>query len=271
MVNLMLPTVLSNTNILICRPETSAEELARALAALGANCQTFPTLAILETPLLEKHKQHILSLDQYLYVIVTSQHAASFGLELIDNYWPQFPINQTWLAIGQKTASILDNASLKLIAPKKDLTSEALLKLPELKSVKQQKVLILKGKDGRDTLFQVLSKRGAKVDTVELYERIRPNYSAEQVSGALTKFQANYIVTFSGETLLNLIFLCEEHNINLSSKTFIVPSHRVANIAYEHGFKSVLIPASLKPIDLIKCITNHKKQKLNAPMSESSN
>ena len=39
----------------------------------------------------------------------------------------------------------------------------------------------------------------------------------------------------------------------------IVPSHRVASIAYDHDFKSVLIPANLKPIDLIKSITNHKK------------
>tara|TARA_R110000850_G_scaffold146857_4_gene269010 strand:+ start:759 stop:1559 length:801 start_codon:yes stop_codon:yes gene_type:complete len=251
--------ILSGTNVLICRPGESAQELSRALSALGASCHTLPTLDITELAISELEKQHILSLDQYQHVIVTSQHAAKAGLELINSYWPQFPIGQTWLAIGQKTASILSDANIQLIPPKKDLISEDLLKLAPLQKVKDQKILILKGKGGRGVIPQVLAKRGAKVDEVDLYERVCPIYSNEQVKTALIDFQATYIVALSGETLLNLISLCEDHNIDLSSKTFLVPSHRVANIAYEHGFKSVLIPANLKPIDLIKCITKHKK------------
>jgi uroporphyrinogen-III synthase len=251
--------LLGGANVLICRPEESAQELATALSALGAKCHTLPTLDILELPISDIEKQYILSLDQYQYVIVISQHAAKIGLELIDNYWPQFPVEQTWLAIGLKTFSLLCTENIKLISPEKDLTSETLLKLPQLHKVKDQKVLILKGKEGRQTLAQVLSKRGARVDSIELYKRVCPSYTDEQIHAALIKFQANYIVALSGETLLNLISLCEENNIDLSSKTFIVPSHRVANMAYEHNFKSVLIPANLKPIDLIKSITNHKK------------
>ncbi len=252
-------SLLGGINVLICRPKESAKELNTALSALGAKCYIFPTLDIVETQLLESEKQHILALDQYQYVIVTSQHAAKIGLVQIDTYWPQFPVGQTWLAIGQKTASLLSSENLKLISPEKDLTSEALLKLPQLQKVKEQKILILKGKEGRETLNQVLTKRGARVDNIELYERVCPAYTEQEVHAALLDFKANYIVALSGETLINLISLCEENNIDLSSKTFIVPSHRVANIAYEHSFKSVLIPANLKPIDLIKSITNHRK------------
>ena len=229
------------------------------MSALGANCHTLPTLDIVEVPVSELEKQYILSLDQYQYVIVTSQHAAKIGLELIDNYWPQLPVEQTWLAIGLKTASLLANENLRLISPEKDLTSEALLKLSQLNKVKDQKILILKGKEGRETLAHVLVKRGARVDSIELYERVCPTYTDNEIHAALIEFQANYIVALSGETLINLISLCEGLNIDLSSKTLIVPSHRVASIAYDHDFKSVLIPANLKPIDLIKSITNHKK------------
>lgn len=252
-------SLLGGINVLICRPEESANELASALSALGAKCHNLPTLDIIKTPISEVERQYILSLDQYQYVIVTSQHAAKYGLELIDTYWPQFPLEQTWLAIGQKTASLLNAENVNLIAPEQDLTSEALLKLPQLNKVKDKKILLLKGKEGRETLPQILSKRGARVDSIDLYERVCPIYTDEEIRTALIEFQANYIVALSGETLLNLISLCEDHNIDLSSKTFIVPSHRVANIAYEHGFKSVLIPANLKPIDLIKSIRNHKK------------
>lgn len=263
MTNSTLPSkvssILGGTHVLICRPEESAKALASALSALGAKCNILPTLDIKEVPISAHEKQCLLSLDQYRYVIVTSQHAAKIGLDLVDTYWPQFPIEQTWLAIGQKTASILSAENLTLLSPERDMTSETLLNLPLLSKVKDQKILILKGKEGRDTLQQVLTKRHAVVDSIELYERKCPNYSSTEIQAALIEFQANYIVTLSGETLLNLISLCEQNNIDLSSKTFIVPSHRVANIAYEHGFKSVLIPANLKPIDLIKSITNHNK------------
>lgn len=254
----MLPKALNNKRILICRPDESATELANTFSALGAECRIFPTLEICSVDIPPEQKQRILSLDQYRYVIVTSQHAAKAGLTLIDAYWPQFPIDQIWLAIGSKTASILKNETIKLVAPDKDFTSETLLKLPLLQKVKDEKILILKGKEGRDTLQNVLDKRGAKVDIVELYERKCPAYSKEQVMNAVQEFDARYLITLSGETLQNLFSLCAEHNINLSSKTFVVPSHRVANIAYEAGFKSVLVPTGLKPIDLIKSITNHK-------------
>jgi uroporphyrinogen-III synthase len=251
--------ILGGIKVLICRPGESAQELSKALSALGASCYILPTLNIVELPISETDKQHILSLDEYSYVIVTSQYAAKAGLELIDCYWPQLPVEQTWLAIGQKTASLLEAENLTLIPPNKDLISEDLLKLPTLQKVKDQKVLILKGKGGRGVIPAVLTKRGAKVDELDLYERICPSYSSEEIKAAFIDFQATYIVALSGETLINLISLCEDHNIDLSSKTFIVPSYRVANIAYEHGFKSVLIPDNLKPIDLIKCITKHKK------------
>ena len=251
--------ILGGIHVLICRPEESAQELSRALSALGASCYTFPTLDIVKLAISDIEKQQILSLDQYDNIIVTSQHAAKIGLDLIDSYWPQLPIQQTWFAIGQKTANVLATENLKLISPQKDLSSEELLKLPALQKVKDQKTLILKGKGGRGTISQVLTKRGAQVDEADVYQRICPHYSNEQIHAALIDFHSDYIAALSGETLLNLISLCAERHIDLSSKTFIVPSHRVANIAYEHNFKSVLIPANLKPIDLIKCITSHKK------------
>lgn len=252
-------SLLSGTGILICRPEESARELAQALSAMGAQCLSFPTLLISERTISEADKQLILNLDQYQHIIVTSQHAAKLALALIDSLWPQYPVQQSWYPIGEKTASLLNQENLNIIQPDKTLTSESLLSIAPLQKVKLQKILILKGMEGRDTLAKTLSKRGAQVDELALYQRSCPDYSSKQVDAALLDFRADYIVTLSGETLQNLISLCDQADIDLSSRTFIVPSNRVAYIAYQRGFKSVLIPANLKPIDLIKCISTHKK------------
>lgn len=254
-----MPMLLKGTRILICRPEDSARELALALSAIGAECRIFPTLAISELALNETDRQLILNLDQYQHIIVTSQHAAKLGLAQIDQYWPQFPMQQYWYPIGEKTASLLQEEHLNIIHPEKTLTSESLLSSTALQKVKQQKILILKGMEGRDLLSGTLTKRGAQVDELALYQRSCPEYSSEEIDNALKTFSADYFVCLSGETLQNLITLSNQVAFDLAHGTFIVPSHRVANIAYQRGFKSVLIPANLKPIDLIKSITNHKK------------
>ena len=254
-----MPLLLRGTRILICRPEESARELALALSAMGAECLSFPTLAISETELSEADRQLVLNLDQYQHIIVTSQHAAKLGLAEIDRLWPQFPVQQNWYPIGEKTASLLQQEQLNIIHPERTLTSESLLSVTALQKVKHQKVLILKGIEGRDLLSRTLRHRGAEVDELALYQRICPDYSEKEILNALETFQANYFVTLSGETLQNLIRLSDQVDFDLAQGTFIVPSHRVANIAYQRGFKSVLIPANLKPIDLIKSITNHKK------------
>ncbi len=254
-----MSTLLRGKKVLICRPENSAKELASALSAMGAECLCFPTLRIAERQLSPAEQQLIYNLDHYQHVIVTSQHAADIALEHIDKIWPQFPIQQKWYAIGEKTASRLQNASIELIQPGKTLTSESLLSYPEFKKIKHEHILILKGIGGRDTLARRLSSKGAVVDELALYERLRPDYSKEEIKQSADLFNPDYIITLSGETLENLISLCAAADINLSSKTFIVPSHRVANIAYSQGFKSVLIPANLRAIDIIKSITSDKK------------
>ena len=55
-------SLLGGVNVLICRPEGSAQELAIALSALGAKCHTFPTLDILKLPISELEKTE--SLEQ---------------------------------------------------------------------------------------------------------------------------------------------------------------------------------------------------------------
>jgi len=255
--------ILSDTRILICRPEPSASELASALASMGAECKVLPTLAISPLEISPTDRQKIMNLDHYQHVIVTSQHAAKLGLEQIDEYWPQFPAEQNWFAIGRKTAKQLNAVDLNLIAPDTDLSSETLLLQTELKKVNKQKVLILKGAEGRDLLQQQLEKQGALVDTVALYKRRCPHYDTAHIQKSVQAFDPNYIIALSGETLLNLLSLSKQADISLNSYSFILSSRRVANIALEHGIKSNNIPDNLMPIDIIRCIAKVKRIKQN--------
>lgn len=253
--------ILKDIPILICRPEPSATELDNALSAMGAQCHKLPGLAIHSVTPTDAERQHILNLDQYTHVIALSQHAAVPALELIDEYWPQFPVQQSWFAIGRATANTLAQHVETLIQPEADLTSEDLLALPELADMNDSRVLILKGRNGRTVIEEALLKRGAKaVDNIELYERITPSYSDADIRSGLVEFKARYIIALSGETVKNIKTMANQIHCDLSEHHLIVPSERVAQVAMQQGFKLTYIPNNLKPIDIIRCIANIEGQ-----------
>jgi len=256
----MIQQLLPDTHVLICRPEPSASELSKVLESVGARCEVLPTLMIHPLVVTAEARQKIMDLDHYDHVIVVSQHAASLGLSIIDEYWPQFPTQQNWFAIGRKTANSLKPAGLNLIEPNEDLNSEALLNTKLLAKVNGAKILILKGKEGRNTIESELSKRGAAVDTISLYERVCPEYSSTELEASLLEFNPSYIVALSGETLYNLVQLSKKVNVDLKKKAFILSSERVANIAREQGFKLTYIANNLMPMDIIRCIAKARKE-----------
>ncbi len=250
----MIGQVLEGLNILICRPQASANELAKVLSSVGAQARCLPCLEIKPCPLDAEAKTQLMNLDQYQAVIVTSQYAAEYALAHIDDYWPQMPVKQKWYAIGQKTAQVLSGHGLDLHSPSSDLCSEELLALPGLQKVKGNKVLILKGQKGRETLSQSLKNRSAKVDTLALYERKAPSYSDAELQQALQDFTADYVIALSGETLNNLVAYARQINFDISDRKFILSSQRVVDIAKDYKITSAFVPENLLPIAIIRCI-----------------
>jgi uroporphyrinogen-III synthase len=138
------------------------------------------------------------------------------------------------------------------------MTSEELLKNEALESIEGERVLVLKGEGGRETLIKELNARNAKVDTISFYSRKRPEYPAKTLISNILDFDPDFIIALSGETLTNLIDHCKAHNIDLLERSFILSSNRVANIAYDSGIKNVLIPENLMPMDIVRCIKKAK-------------
>ena len=147
------------TSVLVTRPAGQADELLRALAQAGyASVHHQPMLELV--PLKElaaAQRQHVLDLDCYQHVIFISSNAVRFGLECIEDYWPQLPSGINWYAIGDATARILEARGLSPLSPKEQINSEGLLALPELVHPTQR---IGGGKrgwiEGIQKLFQLL-------------------------------------------------------------------------------------------------------------------
>ena len=161
----------SGRRILVTRPHGRAEGLCRALSDHGLTPLRLPVLTLGPAPDLEALKQVFGRLDRFERVIFVSAAAAS-GLR---RYWPigrQWPAGAVALAVGRATAdAAVEQGFPRPRVPDAGQDSEALLALPELQSVENLNVLIVRGNGGRELLSETLRRRGAHPVYAETYSR----------------------------------------------------------------------------------------------------
>lgn len=248
--------------VLNTRPDAQAGKWREALQAAGAEVFRLPLMAIkpvTETAALQTIKDRVMSLAEYQHVIFVSQNAVSFGLEWVDEYWPQLPYRTKFYAVGSATAARLSDYGCQVIEPDNTMNSEALLALPSLQSLSHEKVMIFRGCGGRPLLAEQLRQRGAQVDYCELYHRVFPKAEALELikSSAmdLGQIEGKVVALHSGEALHNWNQLVQDlaqtqeidnnhqqlpYNLDhLRDIPLVVPGQRVAQLAQQLGFTRI--------------------------------
>lgn len=242
--------------MLICRPRPEAERLSEAFKAAGADVRVLPMLE--REPLTDDPaiRTRILEIDQYRHVIAVSPYAAGLLIDWLDTWWPQTPSGIRWYGVGAGTAAVLAAYGLNTLQPVTGHTSEALLELPELKDLTHEKVLIVRGEQGRDLLPQTLTARGARVTLQPLYRRFAPDHDEATLRDSISVFDPEVVVTLSGETLNNLISLGNNTGHNLKHCLMVVPVERIAEQARRAGIPRTCVPESLADNAIVAAVAH---------------
>lgn len=228
--------------LLLTRPAEESQALARTLAEEGIFSSSLPLLDIQPLTVSQENRSIIYNLAAYCAVIVVSKPAARLGLELVDEVWPQPPM-QDWFAVGAATAQILDDYGLRVFCPEQGDDSEALVALPQLQTAisgYDPKVLIMRGEDGREWLAEHLREQGVAVDYLPLYRRSLPQYPAFVLPQRVEAERLNGLVVSSGQGFEHLRELAGVSWPQLAQLPLFVPSPRVAELAREAGAQSVV-------------------------------
>jgi uroporphyrinogen-III synthase len=228
--------------LLLTRPTDESAALAATLTEAGVFSSSLPLLEIEALPVSAAQRAVILALDHYCAVIVVSKPAARLGLNLLDQYWPQPPI-QRWFSVGAATGQILADYGLDVITPQEGDDSEALLELPQLREAiarPNARVLIFRGEDGRELLAERLRELGASVDYLELYRRCLPQYGAAVLAQRIAAERLNGLVVSSGQGFAHLQQLAGTAWPELARLPLFVPSPRVAEMARAAGAEKVV-------------------------------
>jgi uroporphyrinogen-III synthase len=248
-----------NFCVVITRPEAQAAVWHEQLQALGFHCARLNLLEI--SPVVDEDKiraikNKILDFDLYQKVIFVSQNAVDYGMEWLEDYWPQLPVGIDFFAVGATTAKKLASYGVAVqdlaVSASGGMTSEDLLGAEHLQEVDGEKILIFRGCGGRGHLADELRKRGAWVDYCELYERTLPAVAGEQLQQLLVSTDASaaqiILSLHSGESLQNLLALLaqlpaaqqEQARAWMQHNLLLVPSQRVVAAAQDAGFKRII-------------------------------
>lgn len=247
--------------VLITRPVGAASERLRdALEAAGYTVHSQPMLRLQAYSALPAAARAMLrALDQYHHIIFVSANAVQFGLEFMAEHWPQWPSGPRWYAVGGATAALLAEHDISALAPGQNMTAEGLLGLPQLSAVRAQRVLIVKGEGGRDTLRVELTRRGAQVDELACYRRLPVQLPPAALATALARWQVQVVLISSGEGMANLVELLSPAETNtLDSLCIIVPSQRVADMARAMGCKNIITAENASDAAMLRALEAHQ-------------
>ncbi len=237
--------LLNGVRVLVTRPAHQAENLCRLITEQGGIAVCLPTLAIVAYDDLLHIQKTLTNLDSFQWLIFVSTNAVNFALKANDGKIPQFKTRHI-AAIGKATANALKMAGLSVdLLPEQHYNSEALLAMPEMQYIQGQRVLIVRGADGREELAHSLRQRGADVHYLNVYKRIMPSTDNTDVISLLEQNKLDVITVTSGEILQNLlIMLGEGHHRYLFTLPLVVVSDRIKQIATNMGFKHIAIADS---------------------------
>jgi len=245
--------------LLLTRPAEESQALAQVLADEGVFSTSLPLLEIEPLPVSEENRSIIYNLAAYCAVIVVSKPAARLGLEMVDEVWPQPPM-QDWFTVGAATAQILDDYGLRVFFPEQGDDSEALLDIAQLQkaiSGYDPKVLIMRGEDGRELLAERLRERGVTVDYLPLYRRHLPIYPAFALPQRVEAERLNGLVVSSGQGFQHLRELAGDAWPDLARLPLFVPSPRVAELARSAGALTVVDCRGASASALLAALREH--------------
>lgn len=232
--------------IMITRPAHQAGQLVEGINNVGADTYVFPTLEITPSKLSSEDKDKIQYINQYDIVIFISPNAVEHGLNHIETITKLS--EQVLLAtIGHGSATALMNRIGKQpdIVPEEEFNSEGLLATAAMQNVADKRILIIRGNGGREYLKQTLQQRGAHVDYICAYQRIKPATNTTDLVQYLQNNQIAAIVITSATSLNNLVEMTPDRVVSeLFQIPLILINKRLIDIAKDVGFKNKLIVSS---------------------------
>jgi uroporphyrinogen-III synthase len=249
---------LAGKHVVITRPLGQSNKLEALIKQASGEAILFPLLEIQALKSYQAFDEKIQHLDSVDWAIFISSNAVQNSLPRLIQQLGHIPPNLKFAAIGPKTAADLAEFGVQnTLTPQDRFDSEALLALPEMQAIKNQKVMIFRGIGGREVLAETLKQRGATVDFAESYQRVNPQKDLTVLETLLAKKQLDAIVVTSSEAMRYLLDMA--NGAEWLQKVKLCVNHaRIAEQAKTSGLNAFVAEASGDEA-MLNCLANALK------------
>jgi uroporphyrinogen-III synthase len=224
-----LKGLLTGLTLVVTRPAAQAAPFIAAARAEGARCIAIPAIEI-EPVEPDAGQRRDATADRYDWIVFTSANAVTHGLPRLPA-----PIDASVLAVGRATARALEQRSVRVAARPDSASSEGILALPEIAAPRGQRILLVKGRGGRELLRDELASRGAHVAQLEVYVRRPADPSADSLRALREALQGTLdcVIAVTSQEILELFVanLDATDAQRARKATLLVPGPRVAKVA----------------------------------------
>jgi len=242
---------MSDTAVLITRPGEAGEQLAGSLSQTASfkdhgSAWHAPTLAIEALPLSQ-------NINQYHKIIFISPNAVTFSVGRSNKTKDEFlALDCELFAVGAGTAKQLTDRGVTQVIVPQQFSSEGLLNLPQLNSVHNLKILIVKGRGGRPLLHETLIQRGAECDLLDVYARHACDIENE-LWQKFWRYKKRWVTVASVEALESFDRQRLADQRPLPEKIFTA-SNRIAERARALGYTAVILAQGAANADFINAV-----------------
>jgi uroporphyrinogen-III synthase len=228
-------------HILVTRPTHQAKPLCERIENAGGQALHLPLVEIADPEDLTEAVILLEHLDDFNLAIFISPNAVLKATKLMQVLKLGFPPPLKIAAIGKKTATTLEQQGYQAdIVPEQGFTSEDFLSLPQIQHVRDKRIIIFRGIGGREFLGTTLIERGAKVEYVELYKRIKPDFMDHQIKCILSAGKIDLVMLTSSQAVQNLHELIKLNGLpRMFNTALLVGSDRMAEQAQHLGFTKI--------------------------------
>jgi len=229
---------LQGVGVLVTRPAHQADSLCELIRQQGGTAIRFPVLEIRPPADPKNLMQVIARLEEFDWAVFISANAVNRTLEHLAGKrdWPK---SVRIAVIGKRSADELKRFGLTAdLVPQHKFNSEALLALADMQEVGGQRMVIFRGNGGREMLADTLRKRGATVEYVEAYRRVRPHSDSSELLQRWRQGLVNIVSVNSAESLKNLVVMLGKAGESLLTGTpLLVVNERMLALAEELEFQ----------------------------------
>ena len=222
-------------------------------------------IKLLSFPLTEIHPLNnyqifdgvIENIKTYQHIIFISTNAVHFFLERVKKLSLQIPKNLIFSSIGPTTKLLLQKKlSVDVHSPIKTFDSEHLLKEKIYNNVEGQKILIIRGEGGRETLKNALEEKGAIVNYGECYVRKYVDIDLNQLKNDLVNYHHQFFLFSSTNSAKH--FIDQLHNIETGwlQNIKIIVNHKKIEGLLSKIFKDIFVCNNIDTQNIRKLIVS---------------